>query len=84
MCISDSNNPWSVFNYSIEVKSNGQVGYAKYNKQPQQEFLLEMCIRDRHNPIAQALNLLLFAVSKSIAIKSNLFSKYSGLSLIHI
>lgn len=37
----DPNNPWSVFNYSIEVKSNGQVGYAKYNKQPQQEFLLE-------------------------------------------
>ena len=30
-----------MFNYSIEVKSNGQVGYAKYNKQPQQEFLLE-------------------------------------------
>ncbi len=28
----DPNNPWSVFNYSIEVKSNGQVGYAKYNK----------------------------------------------------
>ena len=37
----DPNNPWSVFNYSIEVKSNGQVGYAKYHKQPQQEFLLE-------------------------------------------
>ena len=37
----DPNNPWSVFNYSIEVKNNGQVGYAKYNKQPQQEFLLE-------------------------------------------
>lgn len=39
--MADPNNPWSVFNYSIEVKSNGQVGYAKYNKQPQQEFLLE-------------------------------------------
>lgn len=34
--------PWSVFNYSIEVKSNGQVGYGKYNKLPQQEFLLEL------------------------------------------
>lgn len=38
---SDPNNPWSVFNYSIEAKTNGQLGYAKYSKQPQQEFLLE-------------------------------------------
>lgn len=37
----DPDNPWSVFKYSIEVKSDWQVGYAKYNKQPQQEFLLE-------------------------------------------
>lgn len=25
----------------MEAKSNGQLGYAKYSKQPQQEFLLE-------------------------------------------
>lgn len=37
----DPNNPWSVFCYSMEAKSNGQLGYAKYSKQPQQEFLLE-------------------------------------------
>lgn len=37
----DPNNPWSVFCYSIEAKSNGQVGYAQYSKKPQQEFLLE-------------------------------------------
>lgn len=37
----DPNNPWSVFCYSIEAKSNGQVGYAQYSKKAQQEFLLE-------------------------------------------
>lgn len=39
--VEDPNNPWSVFNYAIEAKTNGEVGYAKYTKQPQQEFLLE-------------------------------------------
>ncbi len=38
---SDPNNPWSVFRYSIEAKSDGQVGYAQYSKKAQQEFLLE-------------------------------------------
>lgn len=38
----DPNNPWSVFNYSIELKGDGQVGYAQYKKQAQQEFLLEL------------------------------------------
>lgn len=37
----DPNNPWSIFNYAIEAKTSGQIGYAKYNKQSQQEFLLE-------------------------------------------
>lgn len=37
----DPNNPWSIFNYAIEAKTSGQIGYAKYNKQPLQEFLLE-------------------------------------------
>lgn len=37
----DPNNPWSVFNFAIEAKTSGQIGYAKYNKQPLQEFLLE-------------------------------------------
>lgn len=36
----DPNNPWSVFNYAIEAKSNNQIGYAQYTKKPQQEFLL--------------------------------------------
>ena len=39
--MTDPNNPWSSFCYSMEAKSNGQLGYAKYSKQPQQEFLLE-------------------------------------------
>ncbi len=38
---SDPNNPWCVFRYSIEAKSDGQVGYAQYSKKAQQEFLLE-------------------------------------------
>lgn len=37
----DPNNPWSIFWYSIEAKSNSTVGYAQYSKKPQQEFLLE-------------------------------------------
>lgn len=37
----DPDNPWSVFNFSIEAKTNGTIGYAQYKKQPQQEFLLE-------------------------------------------
>lgn len=37
----DPDNPWSVFNYSIELKKDGKVGYAQYQKQAQQEFLLE-------------------------------------------
>lgn len=30
------------FYYSIELKGDGQVGYAQYKKQAQQEFLLEL------------------------------------------
>lgn len=38
----DPNNPWGVyFNYAIEAKNERQLGYAKYTKQPQQEFLLD-------------------------------------------
>lgn len=37
---SDSKNPWSVFNYTLEAEDDNKLGYAKYTQKPQQEFLL--------------------------------------------
>ncbi|MDR1501576.1 MAG: hypothetical protein LBT43_03875 [Prevotella sp.] len=36
---SDPNNMWSVFNYVLEVRNDNKLGYAKYSKKAQQEFL---------------------------------------------
>lgn len=36
----DPNNMWSVFNYVLEIKNDNKIGYAKYSKKAQQEFLI--------------------------------------------
>ena len=37
----DPNNAWSVFHYSIEAQDNGKIGYAKYSRKAQQQFLIQ-------------------------------------------
>lgn len=34
----DANNPWSIFNYVLEAKSNEKLGFGQYTKKPEQEF----------------------------------------------
>lgn len=38
----DSNNPWSIFNYVLETKSNTKLGFGQYTKKPEQEFLISL------------------------------------------
>lgn len=38
---SDSNNPWSVFNYVIEVKNDNKIGYGQYANKAHQEFMIK-------------------------------------------
>ena len=34
----DPNNPWSIFNYVLETKSDVKLGFGQYTKKPEQEF----------------------------------------------
>lgn len=38
---SDPNNTWSIFYYTIEAQDENKIGYAKYSKKAQQEFLIQ-------------------------------------------
>lgn len=40
--MTNPDDPWSLFNYVIEAKDDGTVGYAQYTKKPEQEFLIEL------------------------------------------
>lgn len=68
-----ADNPWSVFNYVLETKSDEKLGYSQYNKQASQEFLI--------TPIDKfKLNYLEFfkegsLVNKQTALKVTTYSK---------